>query len=331
MSSAEPSDAERAREALRNAAGLTIQDALDECVRITRTHARNFYYGLKLLPPAKRLSLYVVYAWMRLLDDIVDASEQVAHERSDALARFEARTRRAVGADWHEQLIDDLVAADGVLSREQLVMAALANTAGAYELSADDFLAAIEGQRMDVDGCDYADSAAVEAYCDRVASTVGRICIDVWGLLETGTPEARSRARALATRRGIAFQLTNILRDVREDLARGRVYLPADELALHGITAHELVAWSKPAECARFMHKQCARALRAFEESAALDGLVARDSRASLAALTAVYRAILAKIERDPHRAMQSRARLSTWTKTCIALRARFGLLRSNA
>ena len=278
------------------------------CAEITRTEARNFYYGLRLLPPEKREALYAVYAWMRLADDIADEGGVAVELRRGRLDELESDTRDALRG----------VAPDGAP-----VLVALADVARRFGLPAHDFEAALEGQRMDLEPRVYAAFAETEFYCDRVASSVGRICLDVWGV----RPGAdASLARALSTKRGVAFQLTNILRDIREDHARGRCYLPADELAAHGLDIEALAAWREPAKCARFMAMQCARAERCFDESAALDAMVSREAHATIAAMSAIYRGILGVVARDPARAMRERARLSGVAKSWIALRARLGL-----
>ena len=177
---------------------------------------------------------------------------------------------------------------------------------------------------MDLAPREYAGFAETERYCDRVAATVGRICLDVWGVRNGADPEI---ARALSTKRGVAFQLVNILRDIREDHARGRCYLPSDELAASGLSVGLLIDWADDARCARFMHVQVSRAERIFAESAALDGMVSVDAVPTIRAMSAIYRGILRKIARDPRRALVERARLSAVEKSWIALRARLGLL----
>lgn len=288
--------------------------ALDACAEITRVEARNFYFGLKLLPKAPRRALYAVYAWMRVLDDLADNETRSVEEKRGDLARFEAATREVLEGRPTE----------GVDPRESAVLAGLGEVVRAYPVDAADFLAAIEGQRMDLEPDGFADYPAVEVYCDRVASTVGRICLDVWGLREGADPAI---ARVLSTKRGVAFQLVNILRDIREDRARGRSYLPADELRASALDADALLAWSDPARCARFMHIQCARAERIFAESAALDGMVAPSAVPTIRAMSAIYRRILRRIARDPRRALSQRTRLPRVEKSWIALRARLGLL----
>ena len=286
-----------------------IEAALWACAEITRTQARNFYHGLRLLPSPKREALYAVYAWMRIADDIADEDGVEADARRARLEALAADTRRALAGDARD---------------DSPVLVALAAVSRRYALPSADFDAAIEGQRMDLEPRVYATFAETELYCDRVASTVGRICLDIWGVRDAADA---ARARALSTKRGIAFQLTNILRDIREDLARGRCYLPADELAAHGLDAAALVAWREPDACARFMRVQCARAARFFDESAALDAMVSTDARATILAMSEIYRGILRVIERDPAKAMRERARLSAVAKSWIAVRARLGML----
>ena len=315
---------------------MNESDALARCAEITRREARNFYYGLRLLPKGKRAALYAVYAWMRVIDDIADADGVDDHERSAGLARVEARTREVIarkGADDIARGVDAIArgAGDGE-QREDAVFQGLCAVLRDYPVHGGEFLAAIEGQRMDLAPRAYADYEQTELYCDRVAATVGRICLDVWGVKADVDVDI---ARELSTKRGVAFQLTNILRDIREDHARGRCYLPADELAANGIIVDDLLAWSDAtnadARCARFMHIQCARAQRIFAESAALDAMVSPDAVATIGAMSAIYREILRKIAVDPRRALARRVRLSALEKSWIALRARLGLLGERA
>ncbi len=315
---------------------MNESDALARCAEITRREARNFYYGLRLLPKGKRAALYAVYAWMRVIDDIADADGVDDNERSAGLARVEARTREVIarkGADDIARGVDAIArgAGDGE-QREDAVFQGLCAVLRDYPVHGGEFLAAIEGQRMDLAPRAYADYEQTELYCDRVAATVGRICLDVWGVKADVDVDI---ARELSTKRGVAFQLTNILRDIREDHARGRCYLPADELAANGITVDDLLAWSDAnnadARCARFMHIQCARAQRIFAESAALDAMVSPDAVATIGAMSAIYREILRKIAVDPRRALARRVRLSALEKSWIALRARLGLLGARA
>jgi phytoene synthase len=303
-----------------------VDAALEACAEITRTQARNFYHGLRLLPSPKREALYAVYAWMRIADDIADEEGASADARRARLDELAEGTRHALAGEARDDapvLVAPVLVAPVLVAP---VLVALAAISRRYALPAADFEGALEGQRMDLEPRVYATFAETELYCDRVASTVGRICLDIWGVRD-GADAAR--ARELSTKRGIAFQLTNILRDVREDLARGRCYLPADELAAHGLDAASLVAWRQPEASARFIGVQCERARRYFAESAPLDAIVSPDARPTIVAMSEIYRGILGVIARDPAKAMRERARLSTLTKSWIALRARFGALSS--
>ena len=136
--------------------------ALAACAEITRTEARNFHYGLRLLPERKRLALYAVYAWMRVLDDLADNDTKDAGAKAADLDRFEARTREAF----------ELRADEVGDAREDAVIAGLAAVLRAFPADRADFLAAIEGQRMDLVPRAFACYAETELYCDRVASTV---------------------------------------------------------------------------------------------------------------------------------------------------------------
>jgi len=335
MSGATPD--ERARGCRDNACGcgvskevrleleFAIQDAWRLCESITREEARNFYYGLRLLPREERRTLYVVYAWMRVIDDIADDEFANAQTRHKALDWIEHGTRAAFSGDWYREAAH-AIELNGHLTREEYVLLALAQEVVLQRLAIDDFLAAIEGQRMDLAPRIYANFAETALYCDRVASTVGRICLDVWGVRDGADA---GRARELSTARGIAFQLTNILRDIREDHARGRCYLPVDELAAHGISIDALLAWKDDRRCGAFMREQCVRAARYFDESAALEGMVAGKAVPTLTAMSVIYRRILDKITHDPRRALARRVSLSAFEKISIGLRARFGLLRT--
>ena len=291
---------------------VTAAAALAACAEITRREARNFHYGLRLLPASERSALYAVYAWMRVLDDLADNESRSADEKRADLARFEAATRDLLAGR----------APRGQGAREQAVLDGLRAAVSRHALEPADLLAAIEGQRRDLEGPVFATYAETERYCDQVAATVGRICLAVWGVREGADPML---ARALSSTRGIAFQLVNILRDIREDHARGRCYLPSDELAASGLTVESLLAWSDGPRCGRFMQVQCARAERLFAESAPLESLVSPKAVPTLAAMSAIYRGVLRKVARDPQRALARRVRLSALEKSIIALRARLG------
>jgi phytoene synthase len=161
---------------------------------------------------------------------------------------------------------------------------------------------------------------ALERYCAGVASAVGVICVRVWGWESWAGWE---RVRELASRRGLAFQLTNVLRDVGEDASVGRCYVPGEVLGSHGLTAGSFCAWEDPARCVGVVVELAGEAASHFERSAELDRMVSRDGAATLWAMTRIYRGVLSRVERDPAVVLErGGARLSGFRKACIAARA---------
>jgi phytoene synthase len=159
-------------------------------------------------------------------------------------------------------------------------------------------------------------------FCYQVAGTVGLVCIRIWGF-------RGQEAIKLAVERGIAFQLTNILRDLREDLDSDRCYLPLAEFRAMELTPEMVRAWSEPDRCAEFIRAQCERARAHYDRSAPLDAMIDATCLPTLWAMTEIYKGVLAKIEADPQLAVRGRARLSTLRKVWIALRAKHALAKS--
>ena len=174
-----------------------IDAALEACAEITRTQARNFYHGLRLLPSPKREALYAVYAWMRIADDIADEEGASADARRARLDELAAGTRHALAGEARD---------------DAPVLVALAAISRRYALPAADFEGALEGQRMDLEPRVYATFAETELYCDRVASTVGRICLDIWGV--------RDGADAARARELVAWGVDSIITDRPADIAQ---------------------------------------------------------------------------------------------------------------
>jgi phytoene synthase len=172
----------------------------------------------------------------------------------------------------------------------------------------------IEGQRQDLENKPFDDFAQLRTYCYRVAGVVGLASIHVWGF------EGGEATEAMAIDRGIAFQLTNILRDLREDSGRGRTYLPADELSAMKVSTEDLRdGGSRFLEMMRF---QIERAQSYYERSAALEDRIERDSRPTLRAMTEIYHGLLEKIAADPQRVLSERVSLSVLSKLRIGWRA---------
>ena len=275
------------------------------CAGLTRREAKNFYYGLKLLPEPKRSAMYALYAYMRLVDDIAD-DDGPGHTRQQRLADLQA---------WRRQTAAVLGGDVDAIKRHPL-WPAFADMAAQYHVPERLYDDMIDGQRQDLDPVVVRSFEQLHTYCYRVASVVGLASIYVWGFTGgKGTEE-------LAIKRGIAFQLTNILRDLKEDAGRGRVYVPADELKAAGLTLEELLAWRVPEKCDAFIRGQLERAEKYYADSAELDERVSVDSRPTLNAMTAIYHGLLEKISADPRRITRHRVALSLPAKMLIGWRA---------
>ncbi len=301
-----------------------LHAAYHMCALITRQRARNFYYGLRLTPEPRRSAIYSVYAWMRHADDLAD-SEADADAKASALADFVAQTHRAVG---------DGDGAPQDPPRDP-VLRAFAETVRRYRLDEQDIHGLIEGLESDLrfesqhtapdDEPMFADRAAFEEYCYRVASTVGRVCVRIWGLVDGG---GEAEAMRLAVERGLAFQTTNILRDFREDFdgdagSGGRVYLPAEVFKRHGVTPRQLRAWDDPDRCRALVVEVGGWARSWYESSSALDAMILPECRPAIRAMTRIYRSLLDIILDDPARvAGDRRVRVKSWRKAAIALGA---------
>jgi len=286
----------------------TLKKSRDYCRDLTRHAARNFHYGLKLLPEAKREAMYALYAYMRLVDDIADGESpgNDPARRGADLDQWEAQTRQAIAA------------ADGYaqLPRGHIVWPAFSEMVHAYHVPPRVFQDMIAGQRQDLDAIRMPDFAALREYCYRVASVVGVASLYVFGF------DGGEATLKLGVDRGIAFQLTNILRDLREDSSRGRCYLPESELAEYGVTAQEIASGKNAPGFRRLMDFQIARARDFYDRSAPLEKQVHADARPTLEAMTSIYRGVLEKIARRPEAVLKGRVGLSTFAKLRIAWQA---------
>ncbi|MGC4031743.1 MAG: phytoene/squalene synthase family protein [Tepidisphaeraceae bacterium] len=260
---------------------------------ICRRHAKSFYFASHFLPREKRLHAYAVYAFCRLLDDAVDEASDNA-----------TRVARLVKFD---ELLDSLYAGD--LPDEPIeqdkALRAFAATVNACEIPKRLFQELAEGCRMDLTNNIYADWPALETYCYHVAGVVGVIMCHVFGLAD---PAAHRKAIAM----GNAMQVTNILRDIKEDLAMNRIYLPQDELARFGVTEAGLRAGRVTTEFVELMRFEIARARALYAEGADGLRLIPNDgSRYTAAVMSSVYGGILGAIERQNYDVFSRRARLN--------------------
>jgi phytoene synthase len=272
------------------------------CERLARRAARNFYYGFLLLPRPKRLALCALYAYMRRVDDLADKPGDVEAKRR-LLAEWRERTRKAL---------------EGDLEGEPL-WPALADTLERYRIPPQYLLDVVAGAEMDLAGCVYRTFDDLRRYCYHVAGAVGLVCVYVFGFSDPRAPE-------LAEQMGIAFQLTNILRDLGQDYRMGRVYLPEEDFERFACQPEELARQSAPeGALAELMRFEARRAWEFYERAWTLVPLVSEDSRRALWALARIYSGVLEEIERRRFDVFSARARLSAAEKIAILLWARLG------
>lgn len=282
------------------------------CHRVTRARARNFYYGLKLTPEPRRSAGYAIYAFMRACDDLVDQPVECPDSAPAAdvgLARIE---------QFRRQMLDVL---DGRTLPGDPMWPAFRYVARTYALAPDHLHAMLDGQRCDLIQTRYQTFSELYDYCYKVASVVGLVCVRIWG---APTDPAVLK---MAEQRGIALQLTNILRDLVEDAQRDRVYLPADELARHGYASPEefraaMLARQADERFDRLMRFQLDRARSYYELSAGLDAHLDAACRPTSWALMRIYRGLFDKIAASPRSVLTRRVRLSALQKVAIGLRA---------
>ena len=272
--------------------------AYAHCEHVTRTRAGNFYWGIRLLPAPKRRALCAVYALAREIDDIGDGDLPI---EAKAQALREAR----------ERLADIGPAADDP------VLAALGHASQQLPIPLSAFGELIDGVEMDVRGTVYETFDELVVYCRRVAGTVGRLSLGVAGA------ENMHRASPLVDALGVALQLTNILRDVREDLQTGRVYLPREDLRRFDCTL-DLDAPPSP-RFGEMMRFQTGRAAGWFDEGLRLRPLLDARSSACAGAMAGIYRRLLRRIEHDPAAVLRGRVALPTWEKALVAAHSLVG------
>jgi presqualene diphosphate synthase len=257
----------------------------------------SFYWAMRLLPEARREGMFAIYAYCREVDDIADSDAPPAAKRADL-----ALWRREVDAIFAGK-------AARPLSR------VLADVARAYRLRREDFLAVIDGMEMDAAADIRAPSLAeLDLYCDRVASAVGRLSVRIFG---SDLPAADRVAWAL----GRALQLTNILRDLAEDAARGRLYLPREYLVEAGIETTEPAAVLRHPALGTACDRLAALADQRFAEAAAAMRECPRRAMRPAAVMGAVYRAILHRLRQRGWRDLEREVKLPTSLKLWLALR----------
>jgi phytoene synthase len=286
---------------LKSEAQADIQAAYAVCRAIARKKAKNFYYAFVALPAPKRDAICAVYAFMRQADDLADDESLGIEDRKFALDAWVS--------GWHQALAGT--------PTDDPVFVALLDAQRRFAIPSELLDQLVQGTATDLDPQfqSYATFADLYRYCYLVASVVGLVCIRIFGYLD-------ARAEQLAEETGIAFQLTNILRDVREDAERGRLYLPLEDLERCGV---DPASWSGITNGKQLTPQQrevlviqAERAAQFYQSANALLPLISPDSRPALWVLVTIYRRLLRHIEQHNFDVFSARIRVPTYEKLSI-------------
>jgi phytoene synthase len=275
-----------------------IVEAERACQRLARRDAANFYWGFIALARPQRTAIYALYNFARQVDDAVDSPGVV--DPGPRLDEMRRRVRRALAGEPDDE-----------------VTTVLARAVAAYRIPLAEIDALVDGVERDLTTLRYANWDDLAGYCRLVASTVGRMCVRIFGFDD-------DIALAYADDLGLAMQLTNILRDVRGDLELGRVYLPADELAAFGIAEAQLGAGVAAPGWDGFVHLQAERARRLFASGLRVDRHIPQRAGICVRTMAGLYQRILAEIEEQPDLPLQRRLSLTPASKAGVLLRAGF-------
>ena len=267
------------------------------CQEKAAASGSSFYYSFRFLPEDRRRAIHAFYAFCREVDDVADEC------RDPALAR----TKLA----WWRDEVARLYAGQP----EHPVTRALAEAIGPFHLPEDVFSQIIDGMEMDLGLVRYPDFKELRLYCHRVAGVVGEAAALIFGVSDRATLK-------YANRLGLAFQLTNIIRDVGEDARRGRIYLPQDELAAHGVREADILAARMSESFVRLMEFQYRRAMKTYEEAFALLPAADRAAQRPGLIMAAIYHALLEEIRADGFQVLDRRISLTPLRKVWIAWRA---------
>jgi phytoene synthase len=308
---------------------ISTAEAYKRCEAITRAEAANFYYGIRLLSGERRRAMSAAYAFARRIDDIGDGTLARA-------SKLELLDESAAQLDAIER------SGSPALAPSDPVIVALADAHVRFSLPPGALGELIDGVRMDVEGVAYQSFDELVLYCRRVAGAIGRVCLAIFATRERtldGAAGALDRAQieALADDLGVALQLTNILRDVREDASNGRVYLPGEDLRRFDVGAGADVEMAQSAQAlldaarredaalVALMRFEAERAQQWFNRGMQLLPLLDRRSAACVAAMAGIYHRLLGRIEADPPSALRERMSLSGREKALVAVRSLAG------
>jgi squalene synthase HpnC len=298
--------------------GITVVDSYNHCHEIARAANSNFYYSFFLLPKPRRDAIIALYAFMRLVDDVSDEGQDFAAKQR-GLVRWRAALDQAITSQ--SQTFDGnttLASPAASLAGAAEVLPALVDTMRRYQMPSRYLHDLISGAEMDLTVQSYPTFDRLREYCYRVAGTVGLTCTHVFGFTDP-------RALDLAEKLGLAFQLTNIIRDVHEDYKIGRVYLPEEDLSRYGVSPKDFGCAEPTLGVRELLRFESDRAWNLYQESSALINLIEPESRPTLWLLAHTYSALLARIEFLDFAVFQEKIRLSKAEKMMFIAKARFG------
>ena len=276
---------------------MTVEESYAYCERVARRQAKNFYLTFLLLSAPRRRAMCAIYAFMRHCDDLSDATG--VEDRAGALAQWQE--------DLHRTLAGN--------APDHPIWPAFAAAVRQYKIPHEYFDEMIAGVSSDLTPQRIETFEELYRYCYQVASVVGLTVVHIFGF---DAPDALR----LAEKCGVAFQLTNILRDVKEDAENGRVYLPGEEMRRFGVSEEDLRAETTSAALRNLLESLAQRARAYYAESAPLAGMIDRGSRASLRALIGIYSGLLDKIVGSDYDVLARRIRVPQWQKLWILARS---------
>ena len=271
---------------------MTVDEAYAECRRIAHKHGANFSVGFRFLPRVKRRAVYAAYAWCRWADDIADESPG-----GDVLPRLD---------DWQREL-----EACYAGTPSHPITIALADALTHFSIPKSAFVALVDGCRQDTWKSRYETFEELLHYCDLVATSIADISLSIFGYR---TDAALGHGRSLAT----ALQLTNVTRDVGDDVSRNRIYIPREELRRFGVTEEEILAQAENDRVRKLLEFQIDRAEGYFREAEPLLKELAFDARFPTLLMGGVYATVLAKLRKDPLTAIRKRLSLSPLQKVLV-------------
>ncbi|MDA8270343.1 MAG: squalene synthase HpnC [Actinomycetota bacterium] len=278
----------RSRWAARNDPTDRVTEAYRACTDLVRRAGSSFYYGMRLLPAEKRSAIFSVYAWSRVCDDAVDDYEG----------------EEAVNQLSHAQQLYDQARTERWMDSPDLISVALGDAIRRFHLSDSEFRSLIRGMQMDLEPRRYQSYEELQRYCLDVAGAVGILCVEIFGFKDR-------RTRELAARLGVAMQITNIIRDLKEDSERGRCYLPAEDLEKFDVTIDEVLKGRYSPKIVQLLSFEADRAENYFQDATELFSLIEPDSVRCLKLLYGVYHLILTKTRRARFDVWSSRIRVS--------------------